>query len=248
MMKRAFTIASAAIGFFLAAAPALADYVLILKNGRRITVQNYREDAGMIKFYSLGGEMGISKDQIRAIRPVGEQEAPGFKATAPQPEIILKTQEPAAEPEKVSPPTAAVKPPSPEETAEEQRTREEKEYRQRVEKITGEIKRLRDQYAAQTTGVVGPEPGFFTSEEAFRAHQADLLSRLRDAQNRAQGLETGSGEERPPLSLNAPPAYTEEQRRLSDLRSEIIRLENERRRLIEEMQQKGFATGDLFFE
>ena len=247
-MKRTFTIAIAAIGVSLAVAPAFADYVLILKNGRRITVQSYREEGGMIKFYGLGGEIGISKDQIQAIRKAGEQEPTKPGVARPEPEIILKTQEPTAEPEKVSPPGPAVQPTSPEETAQEQRAREEKEYRQRVEKITGEIRQLRARYAAQTTGVVGPEPGFFTSEEAFRRHQEDLLSRLRDAQNRAQGLETGSGAKTPPLSLNAPPAYTEKQKELSDLRNEIIRLENERRLLIEEMQQKGFATGDLFLE
>jgi hypothetical protein len=219
-----------------------------LKNGRHITVQSYREESGMIKFYSLGGEIGISKDQIRAIHKTGDQEPARKGVLPPQPEITVKAKESASKPEKASPPAQALKPQGAEETAEEKRAREEKEYRQRVEKITGEIRRLRDRYAAETTGVVGPEPGFFTSEEAFRAHQADLLSRLRDAQRRARGLETGSDAETPPLALDAPPGYTEKEKELSDLRTEITRLENERRQLIEEMQQKGFPTGDLFLE
>ena len=49
------------------AGPALADYTLVLKNGRRITVQSYREEGRMIKFHGLGGDIGISKDQIQSI-------------------------------------------------------------------------------------------------------------------------------------------------------------------------------------
>ena len=37
-----------------------AQYVLVLKNGRQITVQSYREDGTMIKFNGLGGEIGIA--------------------------------------------------------------------------------------------------------------------------------------------------------------------------------------------
>ena len=48
--------------------PVWAEYTLILKNGRRITVQSYREEGRMIKFHSLGGEIGISKDQIQSIQ------------------------------------------------------------------------------------------------------------------------------------------------------------------------------------
>lgn len=54
--------------------PLSADYTLILKNSRTITVQNYREEGKMIKFYGLGGEIGLSKDQIQTIRKTGEGE------------------------------------------------------------------------------------------------------------------------------------------------------------------------------
>src|SRR5687768_17723804 len=53
---------------------ASADYVLILKNGRRITVQNYREEGSMIRFHGLGGEIAISKDQIQSIRKAAAEE------------------------------------------------------------------------------------------------------------------------------------------------------------------------------
>jgi hypothetical protein len=75
-----------------------------------------------------------------------------------------------------------------------------------------------------------------------------LLSRLRDAQNRAQKLPTGSAAASPQFSLNAPPAYTEKQRELSDLRARIGQIENERQRVIDEMRAKGFEVGSLFLE
>src|SRR5262245_32552075 len=57
---------------------ASADYTIELKNGRRITVQTYREEAGMIKFTGLGGEIGLSKDQVLAIRPANPGDAGSF--------------------------------------------------------------------------------------------------------------------------------------------------------------------------
>ena len=61
--------ASTTVGLLLyAAASAHADYVLVLKNGRQITVQSYREEGSMIKFTGLGGEIGISKEQIETVR------------------------------------------------------------------------------------------------------------------------------------------------------------------------------------
>jgi hypothetical protein len=56
--------------------PALADYTLILKNGRRITVETYRQEGRMIKFHALGGEIGISKDQIQSIEKTSPGVAP----------------------------------------------------------------------------------------------------------------------------------------------------------------------------
>jgi hypothetical protein len=71
---------------------------------------------------------------------------------------------------------------------------------------------------------------------------------LRDAQNKAQGLPTGSAATSPQFSLDAPPAYTERQRELSDLRSQISQIETERDRIIDEMRAKGFEVGSLFLE
>jgi len=86
------------------------------------------------------------------------------------------------------------------------------------------------------------------TEESVKGHQEDMLSRLRDAQNRAQGLETGSAAKAPPLALDPPPAYTEKQRELSDLRSRMNQLENDRQMLIDEMKAKNFDSVSLIPE
>ena len=132
--------------------------------------------------------------------------------------------------------------------ATEERAKEEKEYEKRLKELTQQINELRDRYSLLTRGNTGSEPVLFTTEEAFRGHQEDLLSRLRDAQNRAQGLETGSASKSPPFSLNPPPAYSERQKELSDLREKMNRLETERLQLIGEMRQKNFAAGSVFIE
>ena len=91
-------------------------------------------------------------------------------------------------------------------------------------------------------------PKLFTTEEEFRGHQEDLLSRLRDAQYRAQGLPSGADATSPPFSLNAPPAYSEKQKELSELRRRISDVENARQKLIDEMKAKNFETGSLFLD
>ena len=67
---------------------AQAQYLLVLKNGRQIHVQSYRDDGSMIKFSGLGGEIAISKDQVQTIRRVGEGDLPGlcrFQMAGPGP-------------------------------------------------------------------------------------------------------------------------------------------------------------------
>jgi len=52
---------------FCATAIVFADYTVVLKNGRRMTVQSYREEGETIKVPALGGELGIPKEQIETI-------------------------------------------------------------------------------------------------------------------------------------------------------------------------------------
>lgn len=225
-----------------------AQHVIVLKNGRQISVQSYRIEGTMIKFTGLGGEIAISKDQIEAIRPA----APADQSTPPS--LVLDrlptapAKAPAAPESKPSPAKAGPPMEKPAEHLARQRAEEEKAYVQKVKELTEQLRQARDQYSLATRGNKGPDPFIFTSEEAFRGQQDDLLSRLRDSQNRAQGLETGSAAKSPPFALDPPPAYTEKQKELSDLRSRMNQLETERQRLLDEMKAKNFDSGALNLE
>ena len=224
-----------------------AQYVLVLKNGRQIAVQSYREDGPVIRFSGLGGEVAISKDQVQSIRRGGESErgavsvAPELPSAPPSPPAPASTSESAQ-----TSPDLAPAPMSSETSA--GRAEEERAYQRKVKELTGQLKGLRERYALLTRGNTGPEPKLFTTEEEFRGHQEDLLSRLRDAQYRAQGLPSGADATSPPFSLNAPPAYSEKQKELSELRRRISDVENARQKLIDEMKAKNFETGSLFLD
>ena len=104
--------------------PVLADYTLVLKNGRRITVQTYREEGRMIKFHGLGGDIGISKDQIQSIQKADPGE-PALQQTQSQ--------------ESVASPQSAERSLTPE----EEKAKEEKEYQQKLIEVTGQLKEVR---------------------------------------------------------------------------------------------------------
>ena len=227
---------------------AQAQYVLVLKNGRQITVQSYREEGSMVKFSGMGGEIAIAKDQIQTVRRASEADwsrAPSLAVDQP----TLATPPP---PPSTTDKPEGVKPAEPTTTTEDpiarNRAEEEKLYQDKVKELTEQLKESRERYSLLTRGNKDPEPGFLSTEEAIRGHQEDLLSRLRDAQYKAQGLPRGSNTTSPPFSLDAPPAYSERQKQLSDLRARITELEKNRERLIEEMREKKFETGSLFLD
>jgi hypothetical protein len=243
MLKATLVVALLSISFGIAD----AQYVVVLKNGRQLTVQNYREEGSMIKFSGLGGEIAISKDQIQTIRRAEASESASSRSLSLDDRPGKNPPEPA--PTLVAPPET--KPPakvSIQQQQAKQRAAEAKAYEDRLKDLTAQLKELRDRYSLITRGNQGPDPSFFTTEKAFKGQQDDLLSRLRDAQNKAQGLPTGSAASSPQFSLDAPPAYTERQRELSDLRARISQVENERQRVIDEMRAKGFEVGSLFLE
>jgi hypothetical protein len=226
---------------------AQAQYLLVLKNGRQIHVQSYRDDGSMIKFFGLGGEIAISKDQVQTIRRVGEGDSLG------QPSVAIDRLPATVAPEPPPRPTKApdVKPPSVsagDGQLAKKRAEEEKAYQEKVKELTEQLRGLRERYSMMTRGTKGSEPSFFTTEEAFKGQQADLISRLRDAQYKAQGLPTGSASQSPPFSLDAPPPYTEREKELSDLRTRIAQVENDRQKMIDEMKAKNFETGSLFLD
>ena len=187
-----------------------ADYTLLLKNGRRITVRSYREEGGIIKVYGLGWEMGFSRDQIESIIPVEKGEGQGM---VPPDLPVRGTQTGAGQSpdkavgtrrgEKVAPPGHLVggegvekkeghveikeKAKTPEERRAEERAKEEKKYQKRVREITAQIKTLMNRYSLATGRGAGPEPSLLNSEEAIKGRTADLMSRLRDRQYNPAG-------------------------------------------------------------
>src|SRR5215471_5446499 len=146
----------------------LAEYALVLKNGRRIVVESYREERGMVKFPAFGGEIGIEREQIQTILKVGAGEIRG--GVIPGNDSALRGG-PMATPEANKPVTSSGKAgarpqeknQTPEEKRSEERAKEEKEYVKKLEAITEQIKSARDRYALATRGNTGSEPTFFTS-------------------------------------------------------------------------------------
>ena len=238
--KLAFLFTSAMIVASISAAS--ADYTIFLKNGRQVTVQNFREEGSMIKFHGYGGEISIAKNQILAIRPVSEVTRPEKAPSQSTPPTTAVKQVPPSSQPKTAPQVVEEK------TIEERRIKEEEAYQQQLKKINNQLQELRGRYATETRGNTGSDPVFFTTEEAFRGHQEDLLSRLRDAQYKAQGLPSGRDQQSPPFSTNPPPAYTEKQKLLSDLRNQLNELEIDRQRVIAEMKQNKFNTDSFTAE
>ncbi len=254
----------------------LAEYALVLKNGRRIVVESYREERGMVKFPGFGGEIGIAKEQIQTILTVGEGETrrtviPGGESSLPGgPAVREEANKPASGIGKVGERPQG-KAQTPEDKLSEERAKEEKEYLRKVEEITEQIKAASQRYAVATRGNSGPEPSFFTSPEAFSGQQDDLISRLRDAQHNPlgpsdaeppkfltpspfSGVPPTTTEISPPLVGPGPradfplPSYTAKQKELSELRNQIGQLTQERERLIQQMRDKNFDTGSLFLQ
>src|SRR5688572_13878316 len=244
-MKRLIIFYSATAALFLNNLPLFADYTIVLKNGRRFNVQNFREEAGIVKLHGFGGEISIPKDQIQTIKPAVGAKSPTEAPLRSAPVTVPGDGVPALERTNTA---------TPQNLTENQRGEakeitkpdvKEDAYRQLIKKIDDQLKELRGRYAAETRGNTGVEPFLFTTEEAFRGHQEDLLSRLRDAQYKAQGLPSGGQAQSPPFSTNPPPAYTEKQKLLSDLRNQITELESERERVIAEMKRNDMDTSSL---
>ncbi len=269
MNRAARFLCLSATALFCWSGPAAAEYTLVLKNGRRIIVQSYREEGGMIKFYDLGGEIGIGRDQIQNILKGREGEKPGTVSPRIEGAPARPVGEPRVDQKKESPIEPRAKISSPEEKLPEERAQDEKEYQNKLKEITAQIKGLGDQYSLATRGTSSTEPGLLDSEEAIKARTEDLTSRLRDSQHNPAGpsdagaiqLETSSPfsgvpptitELRPgeiiPRVDSPPPPYTEKEKELSELRNQMIQLQKEREMLIEEIKQKGFDTGSLFLE
>jgi hypothetical protein len=226
--------------------PILADYTLILKNGRRITVQTYREEGRMITFHGFGGQTAISKDQIQSIQEADPGEPALQQSQFQEPAVSPKSAERSLTPE-------------------EEKDKEEKEYQQKLLELTAQLKEARDRYSQLLRGTTSPEPSQLVTEEQIKAGQADVISRFRDATSSPSepapvrlltpspfsSLPPTITEEQPPARApttygNLP--YTATQKEFSDLRNQAIELDKERERLIDEMRQKNMSIGSLFLE
>jgi hypothetical protein len=242
------------------ASDASADFVLTLKNGRRIAVQNYRDDGHTVRFFGLGGEIGISKDQIQSIRQAGTEERTELDVGGP---MKPSFSGPATREKSSVPQPVASKPPSPE----EQRAREEREYQESLKNVTQQLIEVRDRYSEITRGTTSKDPTVLSQEEQIKARTDDLIARQNDAQQNPTDpgvlrlltpspfsthspstTELRAPEPAGPTFATPPPTYTDRQKELSDLRNQAIQLEKERERLIDEMKQKNFPTGSLFVE
>ena len=234
-----------------------AQYVLTLNNGRQITVQSYREDAGMIKFNGFGGEISIDKGQVKAIRKSGEGTAKGFT-------IPGATLESSNTTESNPPPTPSEERTEPTPPQEEERAKEEKEYQQKLLDVNERLKAARDTYSQMIRGTTSSEPSLLTTEAQLKAREDDIISRALDAQYKPSApattrlvtpspfstLPPATVDTQPPPEAssrygNALPQYTPRQKELSALRSQILDLETQRERLIEDMNRKNFGSGKL---
>jgi len=212
---------------------AQAQHVIVLKNGRQITAQSYREEGSTVKIQGLGGEFGIAKDQIQSISKAGQGERPGLniidlETTTRQTSITQKPSLPPARDAKA--------PTSPPETKSAADIEEEKEYQKRLAEVTDKLEAARQDYFKATQGG-GTSSN--VSKEGMRAWTMDFASRIHDSQKVPGG---GGPPNTPPASPYAP-NYTPKEKELSDLRIKIDGLQKERENLIQEMKSKNIPTG-----
>ena len=247
-MNRELIVSYVAAVIVLLHFPASADYTIVLKNGRQFNVENFREESGVLKFYGFGGEVSVLKNQVQTIRPAGEANLATEPLMRSAPAMVPENKVPAEKRTTTAPQSPRDNLRSEEKESTKPNVNEEDSYRQVIKKIDDQLRELRSRYATETRGNAGPEPFLFTTEEAFRGHQEDLLSRLRDAQYKAQGLPAGAEAQSPPFSTNPPPPYSEKQKLLSSLRNQLHELESERERVIAEMKRRDMETGSLSLE
>ena len=213
--------------------PLLADYTLVLKNGRRITAPSYREEGSVVKIPVLGGEIGVPKDQIQTILKAGAGEQRG---------LSINDLEASGRPAHISTPkpprTSApdiTKPPSSDETKPSVDAEEAKEYQKRLDEVTQKLEAAQQALLRATQGGEGPSD---VSKEGIRGWTADFGSRIRDSQKVPGG---GGPPNTPPMPPYAP-TYTPGEKQISDLRIQVDSLQKERDDLIAEIKSKNIPT------
>jgi len=156
-----------------------ADYTIVLENGRRITVKNYWEESGMVKFHGLGGEIGIARKQIQSIVQATETEPQGIVIAMIKnsPMVITPTVNLLASGEDV-----AETPPSPNVRQFEVEDQLAREYQDTYRDLAQQIESRRELRWLITRGTTSPDPILLNSVRVINARIDDLLSRVKDAQ------------------------------------------------------------------
>ncbi|MGH7854992.1 MAG: hypothetical protein ACREP3_16200 [Candidatus Binatia bacterium] len=212
---------------------AQAQHVIVLKNGRQITVQSYREEGSMIKFNGLGGEIGLPKDQIQAILKPGQSHRPGVSIS----DLEASSRQPATAPQKTPAPAASTATSRPQSVGETTSVPldEIKDYQKRFAEVTQKLETASREYFEATQG---GGTGSNVSKEGMRSWAMDLASRIHDSQK----VPGGGGDSSTPPTPPYAPAYTAKEKELSDLRTQIDRLQKERDGLIQEMKSRNIPT------
>ncbi len=213
---------------------AFADYTLVLKNGRRITAQSYREEGSTIKIHGLGGEFGIPKDQIQTILKGEQTEQRGLSISDLE-ASSRQTQAPVQKPS-VPPARDAKDAPAANEKKSAVEANEEQEYQKRLAEVTQKLETAKRQYLDATQG---GGTASNVSKQGISGWVADFGSRIRDSQNVTGG---GGPAGTPPMQGYEAPVYTPKEKELSNLRSQIDSLQKERDSLIQEMKSKNIPT------
>ena len=234
-MRTRAILSIAIVSISVSVLTAFADYTLVLKNGRRITAQSYREEGSTIKIHGLGGEFGIPKDQIETILK-GEQTGQRGLSISDLEAASRQTQTPAQKPS-VSPVRDAKDAPAPSEKKSTVEANEEQEYQRRLAEVTEKLETAKRQYMNATEG---GGTASNVSKAGFSGWTADLGSRIRDSQKVVGG---GGPSETPPMQGYETPAYTPKEKEISDLRRQNDSLQKERDSLIQEMKSKNIPTG-----
>ena len=226
-MKKVITLATLVV-LALWAGGANAQYVVLLKNGRQLTVQSYRDEGSTVKILGLGGELGIPKEQIQSISKSGASDRPGLNIA----DLESANRAAPAAPTPISSGTST----GPIEVSggKDGQADEASEYRRRLAEVTQKLDTARKHYLdASSAGNTGAN----FSKEGMSSWTADLTSRIQDSQN---SQKAGGGLVSSPLAEppSFPYPYTSKGKELSDMRMAIAALEKERNGLLQEMKSK----------
>jgi hypothetical protein len=191
---------TAAILFYPVILP--AQYTVVLKNGRRITAQTYREEGQVIKIYGMGGEIGIPRAEVQSIQRAGEGEGRGLDLRAVDAiEGVGGGASPSEGQERRSEESRAVTRPA--DATPDLKAKEEEDYRRRIEEVTAELNLVKDRYLFETRATSSRDPMLLETDEAIRARNEDLNSRLKDLQHYPEPpADAGS------VRLSVPSAFT----------------------------------------